>query len=405
MKISRYEKRKANEKRQRMYLVLAAVFVALLAIACGALYAHKNIGTDGAETAATTSADKKASQSLDEKADAIVSEMSLTEKIGQMVMIGVHGTDITDDSRSMLRQFHIGGVILFDRNLESAEQTKALVAHLQDYAQGEEAHQKVPLFIAIDEEGGDVVRGKSFLTPPPSQQEIGQTGDPAQAGASAERTARALRALGINVNFAPVADVGSPDRRSYAKDAAMVSAFVDQAANGYESEGIFYALKHFPGIGKGRVDSHKEVSTVDASKATLEAEDLVPFRDTIASRAPENYFILVSHLIYPALDPDHSASLSKNIMTDLLRNEMGYNGIIITDDMEMGAVANHVPYRKLGVLAVQAGADIVMICHEYEHENDIYMGILEAAQAGEISEAQIDASVRRIVRAKLAHDM
>ena len=371
--------------------MLAAAFIVLLAVLCGALYAHHRAG-GGEEAAAGGAAAGKTSQTIDAQVDEIVSSMTLTEKVGQMVMIGVQGTDIDENSEYLLRQFHIGGVILFDRNLKSAEQTKALVQHLQAYAQGEEAHQKVPLFIAIDEEGGEVVRGSAFLPPPPSQQEIGASGDPAQP-------------LGINVNFAPVADIGSPDRRSYAKDAATVASFVASAADGYESEGMLYALKHFPGIGKGRVDSHKEVSTIDASRETLEKEDLVPFRKTIAARAPENYFILVSHLIYPALDPEHSASQSHAILTELLRERMGYEGIIITDDLEMGAVANHAPYRQLGANAVKAGADIALICHEYEHENDIYMGILEAAQAGEISEAQIDASVRRIVRAKLAHDM
>ena len=400
MKVSRYQRRHASRKK---YRVLAALFIVVLAVLCGALYAHHRAG-GGEEAAAGGAAAGKTSQTIDAQVDEIVSSMTLTEKVGQMVMIGVQGTDIDENSEYLLRQFHIGGVILFDRNLKSAEQTKALVQHLQAYAQGEEAHQKVPLFIAIDEEGGEVVRGSAFLPPPPSQQEIGASGDPAQAGARAE-TARMLKPLGINVNFAPVADIGSPDRRSYAKDAATVASFVASAADGYESEGMLYALKHFPGIGKGRVDSHKEVSTIDASRETLEKEDLVPFRKTIAARAPENYFILVSHLIYPALDPEHSASQSHAILTELLRERMGYEGIIITDDLEMGAVANHAPYRQLGANAVKAGADIALICHEYEHENDIYMGILEAVQRGEISEEQIDASVRRIVKAKLTHTL
>ena len=306
----------------------------------------------------------KAPQTLDEQADAIVREMSLTEKVGQMVMIGVQGTDLTDDSKFMLRRCRIGGGLLFDRNLESAEQTKAFISHMQDYAQGEEAHQKVPLFIGIDEEGGDVVRGKSFIASPPSQLEIGQTGDPGEAERSAAKVGKELKNLGINVNFAPVADVGSPDRRSFASDAAKVTSFVGRAADGYETAGILYAFKHFPGIGKGRVDSHKEVSTVDASMQTLESEDLAPFRKMIETRKPENMFILVSHLIYPAIDAEHSASQSRAVVTDLLREKMGYQGIIITDDMEMGAVANHAPYRQLGVNAVNAAVDIVMVCHE-----------------------------------------
>lgn len=399
MRISRYERNHAQRHRTCFAIVVAAVVFLIL---CGGFYAYRT-HERGATAGDVTVSSAQTVQTLDEQADAIVAQMTLTEKIGQMVMIGVHGTDLTDDSRYMLRQFHIGGVILFDRNLESAEQTKTLIAHLQDYAQGDEAHQSVPLFLGIDEEGGDVVRGKAFLPAPPSEREIGATGDPAQAGASAEKTARALHALGINVNFAPVVDVGSEDRRSFSDDAQTVAAFASAAADGYESESMMYALKHFPGIGKGRVDSHQDVSTIDASKDTLEAEDLLPFRELIAARKPENMLILVSHLIYPALDPDHSASQSHAIMTDLLRDDLGYQGIIITDDMEMGAVANHLPYRQLGARAVLAGADIVLICHEYAHESDIYMGILEAAQAGTISEEQINASVHRIVKAKLAH--
>ena len=170
-------------RKNRTPLVLAVAFVLVLAAICGALYASRAL-TDrevGGSQQAVSSGTAKAPQTLDEQADAIVREMSLTEKVGQMVMIGVQGTDLTDDSKFMLRQFHIGGVLLFDRNLESAEQTKAFISHMQDYAQGEEAHQKVPLFIGIDEEGGDVVRGKSFIAPPPSQLEIGQTGDPGEA--------------------------------------------------------------------------------------------------------------------------------------------------------------------------------------------------------------------------------
>lgn len=131
--------------------------------------------------------------------------------------------------------------------------------------------------------------------------------------------------------------------------------------------------------------------------------DLVPFRTMIDERQAEDYFILVSHLKYPALDAVNSASQSKAVMTDLLRGELGYNGLIITDDMEMGAVSKHTSWRQLGVKAVEAGADIVMICHEYPHETELYLGLLDAVEQGEISESRIDESVKRIVKAKLLH--
>lgn len=341
---------------------------------------------------------KQENLTIDEKVDKTVASMSQTEKLGQMVMIGIQGTKVDDDSLYMLNQYHMGGVILFDRNMDSPEQVKQLTSDLQA-----QSNEKVPLFIGIDEEGGDVVRMAEKLTPPPSQKEIGATGDIEQAKTWAIKTAKSLKDMGINVNFAPVADVGSNDKRSYSADANTVIDFVRAATKGYQQENIIYSLKHFPGIGKGRVDSHVDSSNIDESKDTLMAEDILPFKTIIDENEPNDYFILVSHLKYPALDEEYPASLSSKIMTDLLRNELGYKGIIITDDMEMGAVANHNDFRSIGVNAVKAGADIVLVCHEYEHQQEVYLGLLDAVNSGEISQERIDESVKRIIKVKLLH--
>ena len=151
------------------------------------------------------------------------------------------------------------------------------------------------------------------------------------------------------------------------------------------------------------MDSHVDSSNIDASKDTLMAEDILPFKTIIDENEPNDYFILVSHLKYPALDEEYPASLSSKIMTDLLRYELGYKGIIITDDMEMGAVANHNDFRSIGVNAVKAGADIVLVCHEYEHQQEVYLGLLDAVNSGEISQERIDESVKRIIKVKLLH--
>lgn len=341
---------------------------------------------------------KQENLTIDEKVDKIVESMSQTEKLGQMVMIGIQGTKVDDDSLYMLNQYHMGGVILFDRNMESPEQVKQLTSDLQA-----QSNEKVPLFIGIDEEGGDVVRMAEKLTPPPSQKEIGSTGDIEQAKTWAVKTAKSLKDMGVNVNFAPVADVGSNDKRSYSTDTNTVIDFVRAATKGYQQENIIYSLKHFPGIGKGRVDSHVDSSNIDESKDTLMAEDIIPFKTIIDENEPNDYFILVSHLKYPALDEEYPASLSSKIMTDLLRNELGYKGIIITDDMEMGAVANHNEFRSIGVNAVKAGADIVLVCHEYEHQQEVYLGLLDAVNSSEISQERIDESVKRIIKVKLLH--
>lgn len=382
----------------RKKIIITVIVIAIIIL--GILLNNKNIFSNAEERKSAQEETPIAQQNLtiDEKVDKIVASMSKTEKIGQMVMIGIQGTKVDDDSLYMLHQFHMGGVILFDRNMESPEQVKQLTSDLQA-----QSNEKVPLFIGVDEEGGDVVRMAEKLTPPPSQKEIGATGDTEQAKTWAIKTAKSLKEMGINVNFAPVADVGSNDNRPYSTDVNAVINFVKAAATGYQQENIIYSLKHFPGIGKGQVDSHVEISSIDESKDVLMAEDILPFKTIINENKPEDYFILVSHLKYPALDEEYPASLSSKIMTDLLRNELGYKGIIITDDMEMGAVANHNDFKTIGVNAVKAGADIVLVCHEYQHEQDVYLGLLDAVDNGEISQQRIDESVKRIVKAKLLH--
>lgn len=359
---------------------------------------NRNIFNDNEQVIQDKQQIKQENLTIDEKVDQIVESMSQTEKLGQMVMIGIQGTKVDDDSLYMLNQYHMGGVILFDRNMENPEQVKQLTSDLQA-----QSNEKVPLFIGIDEEGGDVVRMAEKLTPPPSQKEIGATGDIEQAKTWAIKTAKSLKDMGINVNFAPVADVGSNDKRSYSTDTNTVIDFVRAATKGYQQENIIYSLKHFPGIGKGKVDSHVDSSNIDVVKEVLMTEDILPFKTIIDENEPNDYFILVSHLKYPALDEEYPASLSSKIMTDLLRNELGYKGIIITDDMEMGAVANHNDFRSIGVNAVKAGADIVLVCHEYEHQKEVYLGLLDAVNSGEISQERIDESVKRIIKVKLLH--
>lgn len=373
-------------------VIIIVIILAILGIN------NRNIFNDDEQVIQDKQQIKQENLTIDEKVDKIIESMSQTEKLGQMVMIGIQGTKVDDDSLYMLNQYHMGGVILFDRNMESPEQVKQLTSDLQA-----QSNEKVPLFIGIDEEGGDVVRMAEKLTPPPSQKEIGATGDIEQAKTWAIKTAKSLKDMGINVNFAPVTDVGSNDKRSYSTDANTVIDFVRAATKGYQQENIIYSLKHFPGIGKGRVDSHVDSSSIDVTKEILMAEDIIPFKTIIDENEPNDYFILVSHLKYPALDEEYPASLSSKIMTDLLRNELGYKGIIITDDMEMGAVANHNEFRSIGINAVKAGADIVLVCHEYEHQQEVYLGLLDAVNSGEISQERIDESVKRIIKVKLLH--
>lgn len=376
---------------QRKYIgiCLAVLFVIL----GGGLFVRYR--TDEATSAPQSQLQQR--MTIDEKVEEIVSAMKPTEKIGQLVMIGIQGTEPTADSLYMLHQYHIGGIVLFDRNITSKAQLRALVKGLE-----EGAEQRVPLFIAIDQEGGIVTRGEGVLIAPPSAETLGKTGNPALASEWADRVGKELASLGITVNFAPVADVGTSDTRAYAADAMTVRDYVRAVGKGYEENDIIYALKHFPGIGKGRMDSHMDISEIPLTLEALEEEDLVPFVAHIQEASKDSYMLMVSHLRYPLLDAAHPASQSPYIMTDLLRKQYGYDGIIITDDVEMGAVSKYDSFRDIGVKSILAGADIVLICHEYAHETEVYLGLLAAYEDGRLTEERIDESVRRIVRAKIA---
>ena len=328
----------------------------------------------------------------------LLQSMTLEEKIGQMLMIGIQGTDVDEESLFMLHQYHIGGIILFDRNMKTQEQVKQLNAHLQ-----EQAEEKLPLFIAVDEEGGVVARMKEQLPPPPSAQEIGETGQPGNARLWAEKTACALRDIGFNVNLAPVADIGTGRGRSFGNTPAVVTEFVRSAADGYEQEDFIYCLKHFPGLGRGKVDTHLDSTVVDASRRELMKWDVMPFQSIIREKTPADYFIMVNNATYSRLEKNVPASISKVIQTDFLRGKLEYQGVIITDDIAMGALSKYYAPSDVALRAVRAGADIILSCHVYQNGADAYHRLLRAVEKGEISEERINASLRRILRVKLAH--
>ncbi|MBR4903548.1 MAG: glycoside hydrolase family 3 protein [Selenomonadaceae bacterium] len=324
-----------------------------------------------------------------------LNSMTLEEKIGQMIMIGVYGNELNDDIIYSLNQFHFGGVIFFDRNLESVAQAKKFANDIEAAA-----NQKAPLFFAIDEEGGRVARGKHFLEVAPSQEEIGYSGNPELAKYWAKHNSNILRSIGVNINFAPVADVGSNDTRSFGSDAQIVAEFVNASAQGYDENNFLYTLKHFPGIGKSKIDPHKEISNIEDSRAVLDAEDLPPFKKIIREHDNSRFMVMVGHLKYDSIDPINSASLSPAVMTGLLRNELGFSGVVITDDLEMGAIKNNVDLSTLGIKMILAGGDIALVCHDYASQQTVYNSILAAVKRSEISEERINESVRRILKMK-----
>ena len=335
--------------------------------------------------------------SPEEKVDKLVANMSDADKVGQLLMIGIHGTTLNDDAKFMLNEYRVGGIILFDRNMESKYQVKTLIA---DINKAGKSAGLTPLFLGIDQEGGAVARMDDKLIKVPPAEELGKT-SVEQAVSLAKQSGAELKDLGFNINFAPVADLGLTYGRSYSTNPDEVVRYAGAVSKAYDEAGLWYSYKHFPGIGKIDVDLHADTSIVPVSKETLLSEDTKVFIDLIKQSKPNTYTIMVSHAMYPQIDPDHPASLSKAIITDWLRKDIGYNGVVVTDDMDMGALAKHYTFGDMAVQSILAGSDILLVCHEYEHMQEAYNGLMKAVKDGRISKERLDESVKRILLMKM----
>lgn len=339
--------------------------------------------------------------SPEEKVDKLVANMSDADKVGQLLMIGIHGKTLNDDAKFMLNEYRVGGIILFDRNMESKDQVKSLIT---DINKTSKSAGLTPLFIGIDQEGGAVARMEDQLIKVPPAEELGK--EPIEQAVSlAKQSGTELKDLGFNINFAPVADLGLTYGRSFSTNPDDVVRYASAVGKAYDEAGLWYSYKHFPGIGKTDVDLHADTSVVPVSKETLLNEDTKVFVDLIKQSKPNTYAIMVSHAMYPQIDPDHPSSLSKAIITDWLRKDMGYNGVVVTDDMDMGALAKHYTFGDMAVQSILAGSDILLVCHEYEHMQEAYNGLMKAVKDGRISKERLDESVKRILLMKMSRGM
>lgn len=336
--------------------------------------------------------------SPEEKVDKLVANMSDADKVGQLLMIGIHGKTLNDDAKFMLNEYRVGGIILFDRNMESKDQVKSLITDINKTGK---SAGLTPLFIGIDQEGGAVARMEDQLIKVPPAEELGK--EPIEQAVSlAKQSGTELKDLGFNINFAPVADLGLTYGRSFSTNSDDVVRYASAVGKAYDEAGLWYSYKHFPGIGKTDVDLHADTSVVPVSKETLLNEDTKVFVDLIKQSKPNTYAIMVSHAMYPQIDADHPSSLSKAIITDWLRKDMGYNGVVVTDDMDMGALAKHYTFGDMAVQSILAGSDILLVCHEYEHMQEAYNGLMRAVKDGRISKERLDESVKRILLMKMS---
>ena len=334
-----------------------------------------------------------------------VEQMSLEGKVGQLMMVGFDGTSLTPDLRRLIQELHLGGVIVFERNVESPRQVAQLCADLQSVAW----EAGMPgLFVAIDQEGGVVARLKEQkgFTEFPGAMAIAATGDINNARRVAQAISAELSALGINLDFAPDFDVNNNPVnpvigvRSFGSNPDRVADFGVAFLMAMQEAGILAVGKHFPGHGDTAIDSHIGLPTVLHDRARLQSIEFVPF---LAAMRANVAGIMSSHITFPAIDPTPrlAATLSSRVLTDLLRREMGYEGLILTDELTMGAlVTTGYPAPRAALAAFKAGADLLLFQTGYEMHREAHAALIYEVKSGEISTDRLDESVKRILRAK-----
>lgn len=325
------------------------------------------------------------------------SQMTSREKIGQLFMVGFMGTAVTPELASFIKEYKPGGVILFSRNLESVEQIVELTNDLQ------RCSPQSPLLISIDQEGGRVSRLPKGFTIFPACELIGRCNSTELAYAAAATIAKELRVVGINMNMAPVLDVNSnPDNpvigdRAFGSLSDVVSEMALATAAGLQDNKVVACGKHFPGHGDTNADSHKELPVVEASRERLETIELPPFRRAAAAGVET---MMTAHVLYKALDDGLPATLSPKIITHLLREEMRYDGVVLTDDLEMHAIVDHYGPGDAAVHALLAGCDVLLICKDRDREIAAFESVEKAVTSGAVSMQRLDQSVNRIQRVK-----
>ncbi|MDQ3693845.1 MAG: beta-N-acetylhexosaminidase [Chloroflexota bacterium] len=343
-----------------------------------------------------------------------VAGLPLEVKIGQLIIAGVTDTEVGDDSRHIIADLHIGNIILMGRNFDSPEQVLALTRGLQDLALDANG---IPLIIGTDQEGGLVQRASYYagFTPMPPAQLAGAADDPALMERYGQMVGSELAAVGVGLDFAPVFDVNdnptNPVIGSLGRSFGTTPEAVESSAlpflAGLEAAGVIGVGKHFPGHGSTTTDSHLDLPFVDKDRADLEAVDIAPFAAAVEAGIPA---IMPAHVVYTALDPVLPATLSAPIQTGLLRDQLGFDGVIITDDMGMAGIMQIAPPEESGVRAILAGADM-LICVRMdisgacapEMIEQLHAGLLAAVEDGRLTEKRIDESVRRILALKAAY--
>ena len=371
-------------------------------------------GTDEVQTNEKQENENQSEENTQHRVEELLSSLSLEEKVAQLFVVLPEQlignvsrvTAAGEATREAINNRPVGGIVYLESNLVSPEQTKTMLQNVQQYSMD---RLNLPMFLCVDEEGGQVTRlaGKAGFDLPvyDNMSVIGSQGDTEQAYQMGESIGQYLYDLGFNTDFAPVADVlTNPNNqvvsyRSFGSDPETVKDMTDAVSRGLASKKILATYKHFPGHGNTAADTHAGYAYSNKTKEELYQCELIPFIQGIEDEVP---FIMMGHISLPNIVGDDTpASLSKTIVTDLLIDELGYKGIIITDALNMGAVSQQYSSAQAAVKALNAGVDMLLMPADF---NAAYQGVLAAVQSGEISEERINKSVEKILKAKMSLD-
>lgn len=400
----------------KRHLILPVLLLVLLLAAC-----NSQTPADSTPTAATPTPTAEPMPSptpeptpTPDPAAELLAGMTVEQKVSQLLVAGINGLEPGDDGTRAVADYQVGGIILFGRNVKSAEQLTDLTNGLKELN-----GDYIPLFLSVDQEGGRVDRMPPEVADLPAAYQFGQIADPDQrmdaCFALGQALAAQCTAFGFNLDFAPVMDIWSnPDNtvigdRAFGSDLESVTYAANETAWGILSGGVIAAAKHFPGHGDTAVDSHYGLPVVDKSLEELLDFELVPFRQAIENTCVYGAYagdsaipvIMVSHILMTAIDPDRPASLSEPVVTGLLREEMGFDGVVCTDDLTMAAVSDSYGMGEAAVLAVEAGCDLLLVCHEADNLTAARDALLAAVDSGRISMERLDESVYRLLSLKL----
>lgn len=332
-----------------------------------------------------------------------IKSMSLDDKIGQLMIIGFDGVNFNEEVLGFIEEFKIGGFILFARNIVDENQTLKLLNDIK-----KANSNNIPLFLSIDEEGGKVSRlPKSFVRLPEAMT-IGDKNDKDISYRLGNILGERVKSLGFNIDFAPVLDINSNPKnpvigkRAFGTTLEQVVSNGIEVMNGIKDVGVIPAVKHFPGHGDTSVDSHVNLPKVNKTIEELKLFELIPFREAIEKGVD---IVMVAHILYPEIDGAYPATMSSVIIQEILRDDLGYDGVVISDDMTMGAIVENY-HLEDGVLSfLKSGGDIALVCHGKDNPRKVFDKIKNAVETGELSEEDIDMKTYRILKLKETYEL